>query len=109
MLLAIPRRQLVQVLDHVIVLEQVEMLDDPIIGQEADIGTAYVGLQLELIDSRSLNTAAAMRHQDDREHCRRRRTYRYRGPTESWDSEHGRSRSSSRVSGFPTGGKQFAS
>jgi hypothetical protein len=84
------------------------MLDDPIIGQEADIGTAYVGLQLELIDSRSLNAAAAMRHQDDREHCRRR-TYRYRGPTESWHSEHGRSQSSWRVSRFRTRGKQFAS
>ena len=35
---AVPGPQLVQMLDHVIVLEQIEMLDDVIVGQQADVG-----------------------------------------------------------------------
>src|ERR1700735_5476292 len=70
-------------LDHVIVLEQIEMFDDVIVGQQADVRAAQLLLQLELIDSRRLRTSRpAMYHDRDREHRDRRRAHRHRRPAE---------------------------
>src|SRR5277367_1044986 len=77
----IPGPQLVQMLDHVIVLEQVEMLDDVIVGQQADIGAAQLLLQLELIDFRRGRAGRPAMHDDrDREYGDGGSAHRHRRP-----------------------------
>src|SRR5260370_40878183 len=69
MVLRIPGPQLVEMLNHVVVFEQIEILDDVIVGEQANVRAAQLLLQLELIDAGDRQTSGAMMYHDrDREH-----------------------------------------